>query len=111
VYDALDRSVPAGRTVQLIGALGSETFRFKMAARFALVRRGIHPVSPGTDTRLGSWYELDHRRYACTVWVSDGARSPAAGAVAIAHTSFDNSIRSYPLTVWMAPAGCPASAG
>jgi len=109
VYSALQHNVPSGRTVQLIGALGNETFRFKMAARFAMVRRGIRPLSPGTDTRLGSWYELDHRRYACTIWVNDGARSPARGAVALARTSFDNGIASYPLTVWMAPAGCPGA--
>src|SRR5581483_3256873 len=64
---ALDRSVPAHRTVLLVGALGENTFRFKMAARLALVERGIRPLSPGTDTRVGSWYELDHHHYDCGI--------------------------------------------
>ena len=104
MFAALDRWVPAGRTVLLTGALGDETFRFKMAARFALRRRGIHPLSPGTDTRLGSWYELDHRRYDCTVYVKDGRASPARGAVRL--TSFVYAA-VHPLSVWILPAGCP----
>jgi hypothetical protein len=106
MYAALDRSVPPGRTVLLTGALGSETFRFKMAARFAMVRRGIRPVSPGSDLRLGSWYELRHLRYDCAVYVRDGTARPARGASAIAHLRFAD----VPLTVWLTPVGCPARA-
>ncbi len=45
MFASLDRSVPKGRTVLLLGSLGNATFRFKMAARFAMVRRGIRPLS------------------------------------------------------------------
>jgi hypothetical protein len=101
---SLDRNVPVHRTVLLIGALGNSTFRFKMAARLALVERGIRPVSPGTDTRVGNWYELDHHRYDCAVYVDDGGVSPNAAAVRL--TAFTYA-RRYPLSVWVAPAGCP----
>jgi hypothetical protein len=101
---SLDRNVPAHRTVLLLGALGNSTFRFKMAARLALVERGIRPLSPGTDTRVGSWYELDHRRYDCAVYVDDGHASPNAAAVRLAAVTY---ARRYPLSVWLAPAGCP----
>ena len=109
MFAALRRSVPAGRTVLLIGSLGDETFRFKMAARFALVRRGIRPLSPGTDTRLGSWYELRHRRYDCTVYVDDGVASPARRAAVAARLMFRDSTGSHPMSVWVSPAGCPRS--
>ncbi|MDQ6810752.1 MAG: hypothetical protein M3Z95_02485 [Actinomycetota bacterium] len=104
MFASLNRSVPGGRTVLLIGSLGNATFRFKMAARFALVRRGIHPVSPGTDARLGSWYELDHHRYDCTVYVQDGHAAPRRGAVALLGFTYG---RRYPVSVWISPRGCP----
>jgi hypothetical protein len=104
LFASLDRTIPKGRTVRLIGSLDNATFRFKMAARYALVRRGIRPLSPGTDTRLGSWYELRGRRYDCTVYVEDGNAHPSRGAVSIAGMLYDH---SHPLSVWVAPAGCP----
>jgi hypothetical protein len=100
----LDRDVPRGRTVKLVGDLGNATFRVKMAARFALLRRGIRPISPGTDTRLGSWYELDHHRYDCTVYVKDGTASPASAAELIASVVYG---AGHPVSAWVAPAGCP----
>ncbi len=100
---ALDRGVPGGRTVLLLGSLGNSTFRFKMAARFALVRRGIRPLSPGTDTRLGSWYQLDHHRFDCTVYVEDGHARPDARAAMIAGVTD----AGHPVSVWVSPAGCP----
>ena len=107
MFAGLNRDIPKGRTVQLIGSLGDETFRFKMAARFALVRREIRPLSPGTDTRLGSWYELHHRSYDCTVYVNDGNRSPERGAAVVARLMFRDSAGSYPISVWVSRAGCP----
>jgi hypothetical protein len=93
--------------VRLLGFLGNGTFRFKQAARFAMVRRGIRPLSPGIDVRLGTWYDVDHRRYDCTVYVEDRARRPAGAAVVVARTRFDDGTGSYPVSVWVAPAGCP----
>ena len=107
VSRSLDHSVPGGRTVLLLGSLGNSTFRFKMGARFALVRRGVRPLSPGTDTRLGSWYELDHHRYDCTVDLEDGNARPHRGAVQLASFTYN---RSFPVSVWMWPAGCPSGA-
>jgi len=106
VFASLDRRIPSGRTVLLLGSLGNATFRFKMAARFAMVRRGIRPLSPGTDTRLGSWYELDHHRYDCTVYVKDGKAAPMPAASLIASVTYKG---SYPVSVWMSPGGCPAT--
>jgi hypothetical protein len=107
VYAALDRTIPARRTVLLIGSLDSRTFRFKMAARFALVKRGIRPLSPGTDVRLGGWYELRNRHYDCVVYVKDGSRSPTRRTTMIARVTFDDGTGSYPVSVWTSAAGCP----
>ncbi|HEY2398536.1 MAG TPA: hypothetical protein VGH78_06035 [Solirubrobacteraceae bacterium] len=107
MYAGLRQGVPAGRTVRLLGFLGSNTFRFKQAARFAMLRRGIRPLSPGIDVRLGTWYDLDHRTYDCTVYVEDGARRPQRGAVRVARMRFDDGTGGHPLSVWVAPAGCP----
>ncbi|HEV3283002.1 MAG TPA: hypothetical protein VG010_02260 [Solirubrobacteraceae bacterium] len=110
IYAGLGRGVPARRTVLLLAYLDNRTFRFKMAARFALVRRGIHPVSPGIDVRLGSWYSLDHRRYDCTVYVKDGAASPGHRATRVGRFNFEDGTGSYPVSVWVSPAGCPLAA-
>lgn len=110
VYAALDRAIPAGRTVRLPGGLGNATFRFKMAARFALVRRGIRPLSPGGNVRLGTWYELRKRPYDCTVYVKDGGARPAPRAEQLARVVFRGPARNYPVTVWVSPAGCPRRA-
>ena len=100
----LDRGIPSARTVKLVGSLGSATFRIKMAARFAMVRHGIRPISPGTDTRVGSWYELDHHRYDCTVYIEDGTTRPASPSALIASVIYGG---SYRVSAWVAPAGCP----
>jgi hypothetical protein len=134
VYSGLEQGIPRRRTVLLIGLLGNDTFRFKMAARFALLRHGIRPLSPGKDVRLGSWYEQDHRRYDCVVYVKDGtsrpaarsrparqssratpagsARAPSRGGPArlLASVKFDEGAGERPVTVWSAPAGCPRQA-
>jgi hypothetical protein len=107
LYAGLERGVPEHRTVKLLGYLGTRTFRFKMAARYAMVRRGIRPLSPGIDVRLGSWYDLDHHRYDCVVYVKDGITSPARLATKVARFNFDDGTGVYPVTMWVSPAGCP----
>ena len=106
MFAGLDRAIPAGKTVLLTGSLGNTTFRFKMAARYAMVRRGIRPLSPGTNSRLGAWYELDHRRYDCVVYVKDGNASPARRATVIARVTFGDSAGSHPVSAWVSRAGC-----
>jgi hypothetical protein len=101
---ALQHSVPGGRTVALESALGNSTFRFKMAARFVLLRRGVRPLSPGKDVRLGAWYELARHSYDCTVYLRDGSTRPDPQAVLIGGFTYR---RTFPVTVWMWPAGCP----
>ena len=115
VVNGLDRGIPSGRTVQLIGILGDATFRFKMAARYTLVEHGVRPISPGTDTRVGSWYELDHHPYDCTVYIEDGTGPPSLTNVAglrsgppVLMASVVYAV-SHPVSAWVAPAGCPAS--
>ena len=107
LYAGLERGVPPHRTVKLLGYLGNRTFRFKMAARYAMVRRGIRPLSPGVDVRLGSWYDLDHHRHDCAVYVKDGTSSPARVATEVARFDFEDGTGRYPVTVWVSPAGCP----
>jgi hypothetical protein len=106
MYAGLRRDIPPGRTVLLTAALGNATFRFKMAARFALRRRGIRPLSPGIDTRLGAWYELDHHRYDCAVYVNDGQARPSPRAAVVARVDLKDSAGSHPVTVWSSRAGC-----
>jgi hypothetical protein len=108
MYAGLDRDIPARRTVRLMTALGPATFRFKMAARFAMVRRGIRPLVPGRDVRLGAWYELDHHRYDCAVHVNDGSARPSPGAALVAQVTYREGPASYPVTIWVSPAGCPS---
>jgi hypothetical protein len=107
LYAGLERGIPPHRTVKLLGYLGNRTFRFKMAARYAMVRRGIRPLSPGIDVRLGSWYDLDHHHYDCTVYVKDAVSSPAHQAREVARFNFEDGTGAYPVTVWVSPAGCP----
>jgi hypothetical protein len=105
IFTAIERGIPRGRTILLPGGLGHETFRFKMAARYALLKNGDRPLSPGSDTRLPSWYRLEHHRYDCTLYLRDGTASPHRGAVAIDTFTFK---ATHPVSVWVYPAGCPA---
>jgi hypothetical protein len=109
MYAGLDRAIPAGRTVLLTASLGNATFRFKMAARFAMARRGIRALSPGKDSRLGAWYELDHHRYDCAVTVSDGQTRPSRGATVVARVIYKEGTADYPMTIWLSRAGCASS--
>jgi hypothetical protein len=113
MYAALDRSVPPGRTVLLTGGLDGTTVRFKMAARFAMVRRGIRAVSPGTDTRLGAFYELRRLRYDCSVALRNGSRPPGGAGprqAAVATLRYSQARAGRPITVWLSPPGCPRAA-
>jgi hypothetical protein len=75
-----------------------------MAARYSLLEHGVRAVSPGSDTRAGSWYELDHVRYDCTVYISDGTAPPSRPAALLDTVVYAG---SYPVSTWLAPAGCP----
>jgi hypothetical protein len=102
----LDRNLPPGATVKLLGLLGEGTFRLKMAARFALRTHGVRPLSPGIDVRLGSWYDLDHRRYRCTVYIEEGHRRPDPRAFAVARSIYGDGSAGQPVSAWVSPAGC-----
>jgi len=105
MLSSLNRAVASSRTVQLTGNLGIATFRFKMAARYSLLEHGVRAVSPGNDTRVGSWYDRDHVRYDCTVYISDGTAPPSRSAVLVSRVVY---AASYPVSAWVEPAGCPA---
>lgn len=107
MFAGLNRGIPTGRTVLLVGSLGNTTFRFKQAARFALVRRGIRPLSRGASFRLGAWYEPDHHHYDCIVYVNDGIASPARHAVVVTRVSFSDSTGHHAVTAWVSRPGCP----
>jgi hypothetical protein len=107
VFASLDRGIPSGRTVRLLGSLDMTTFRIKMAARYELLRHGIRPLSPGINTRLGSWYDLGHQRYDCTVYLEDGSARPDRRAASIASVAYSG---RFPVSVWVSPAGCPRRA-
>jgi hypothetical protein len=104
IFSAIDSTVPGGRTILLPGGLGNQTFRFKMAARYALVRNRDRPLSPGSDARLPSWYWLGRNRYDCTLYVRDGRASPHRGAVPIDSFIFKG---AHVVSVWLYPGDCP----
>ena len=104
IFSAIDRTIPGGRTVLLPGGLGNQTFRFKMAARYALVRNRDRPLSPGSDARLPSWYWLGRNRYDCTLYLRDGRASPHRGAVPIDSFIFKG---THVVSVWLYPGDCP----
>jgi hypothetical protein len=104
IFSAIDSTVPRGRTILLPGGLGNQTFRFKMAARYALVRNRDRPLSPGSDARLPSWYWLGRNRYDCTLYVRDGRASPHRGAVPIDSFIFKG---THVVSVWLYPGNCP----
>jgi hypothetical protein len=106
MFAGLNRGIPPGRTVLLVGTLGNATMRFRMAARYALVRHGIRPLSPGAFFRLGTWYELDHHRYDCVVYVNDGSVRPGKGAAMISRVILHDNSGAHPVTVWTSRPGC-----
>jgi hypothetical protein len=106
MFAGLDRGIPAGRTVLLVGTLGNATMRFKMAARYAMVRHGIRPLSTGALFRLGTWYELDHHRYDCVVYVNDGTARPGKQATVISRVILHDNSGAHPVTVWTSRPGC-----
>ncbi len=74
-------AIPSGRTVWLDGSPGFTTHPLKPAAVYALRRHGSRPLGIGSTSRLGSWYELDHRRYDSALYIHDGAQ-PGGAVVA-----------------------------
>lgn len=74
----LRQLVPSGGSVLLEGTLDGATMPVKPALRYFLVARGTRVLAPGSDLRLGSWYELYHRPYREALYLSDVPRAPVA---------------------------------
>jgi hypothetical protein len=98
---ALDRAIPAGGTVELLGTLDVATLPFKPALRYFLVRHGVRVLGRGSYLRLGDWYELHDRPFDRVVWVRDGARSPAPHARLIDRVRFRDGFGPQLVSLWM----------
>ncbi len=68
--------VPRGGSVLLEGTLDGATMPVKPAVRYFLVARGTRVLAPGSDMRLGTWYELYRRPYREAIYLSDVPRPP-----------------------------------
>jgi hypothetical protein len=80
--------VAPGGSVLLEGKLNGTTMPVKPAIRYFLVARGVRVLAPGSSLRLGTWYELDRRRYREAIYLSDVPRAPVKGAPLAFDVSF-----------------------
>ena len=76
MFTALDRRVPAGRTVLLHGRARRRNVPLQNGGALRASAPRHPPALARHRQRLGSWYELDHRRYDCAVYVKDGRAQP-----------------------------------
>ncbi len=73
----IERLIPPRQTIEYnLGPLDTGTQPMEPAIRFLLVRHGDRPLAEGSYPRLGSYYELDKRRYQWVLYVTDGTRKP-----------------------------------
>ncbi|MFI4984676.1 MAG: hypothetical protein ACHQAV_01655 [Solirubrobacterales bacterium] len=77
---SLERTIPAGRSVELLANLGYSTMVIKPAIRYFLARHGVRALGQGSKARIGDWYELYGRPYQYIVYLRDGVSSPADGS-------------------------------
>ena len=102
---ALDRALPRGSTVNLSSNLGYSTMVIKPAIRYLLARDGVRALGVGSRVRIGEYYELDHRRFADYVYLSDGAHAPARRARLLARADVRDSEGLHVVSAWIAPHG------
>jgi hypothetical protein len=73
---AIERFIPSGQAIDYrFGPLGIGTQPMEPALRFLLVRHGDRVLANGSFPRLGSYYDLGHRRYGWVVYLRDGRRA------------------------------------
>src|SRR6202035_2692354 len=101
----LDRAIPSGSTVKLLGSLNIATMPIKPALRYFLVRHGVRPLAPGSFLRLGDWYELHGRPYQAVVYVENGTRAPATGAQLLDRVRFTTGWGPEIVSLWVSRHG------
>jgi hypothetical protein len=106
---SLDRVIPSGRTVNLVGNLGYSTTVIKPAIRYLLARHGVRALSRGSKVRIGDWYELDGRPFQYVVYLDDGTKSPARGARLLDSVRLVDQKGPHVVSVWVSPH--PATGG
>jgi MYXO-CTERM domain-containing protein len=96
----LSQLIPRGGSVLLEGNLDGATMPVKPAVRYFLVARGTRVLAPGSDLRLGSWYELYGRPYREAVYLSDIPWPPAKGVQLVFHVGFLEGSTLNTVYVW-----------
>ncbi len=97
----LARLVPRGGSVVLEGILDGATEPIKPSLRYFLVARGTRVLAPGSDLRLGTWYELYERPYREAIYLSDVPRSPVKHAPLAFDVSFREGSTVNTVYVWI----------
>lgn len=97
----LAQMVPRGGSVVLEGVLDGATEPIKPSLRYFLVARGTRVLAPGSDLRLGTWYELYKRPYREAIYLSDVARSPVKHAPLAFDVSFREGTTVNTVYVWI----------
>jgi hypothetical protein len=97
----LDRAIPSGRTVELVGSLSIATLPIRPALRYFLVRHGVRPLARGSELRLGDWYELHNRPYRYVVYVEDGIKPPKRRARLVDRVRFTNGWGPQVVSLWI----------
>jgi hypothetical protein len=97
----LDRAIPRGGTVELLGSLNIATMPIKPALRYFLVRHGVRPLATGSFLRLGNWYEVYGRPYQAVVYVENGSRAPAKGVQLLDRVHFTTGWGPQTVSLWV----------
>ena len=98
---ALVAALPPGQSIDYeLGALDLATQPIEPAIRFWLVKHGDRPLADGSLTRLGPYYELDHRRYSWIVYLGDGTK-PQRGLRLVVRVRFDDHRGAETLSAWV----------
>jgi hypothetical protein len=97
----LARMVPRGGSVVLEGILDGASEPIKPSLRYFLVARGTRVLAPGSDLRLGTWYELYERPYREAIYLSDVPRSPVKHTPLAFDVSFHEGAKVNTVYVWI----------
>ena len=100
---SLDRTIPSGRSVELLANLGYSTTIIKPSIRYFLARHGVRAMGRGSRARIGDWYELYNRPFEYVVYVEDGVEPPARGASVIDRVVIVDGQGHHVVSLWVAP--------
>jgi hypothetical protein len=99
----LERVIPSGQTIQMVGNLNVATMPIKPALRYYLVGHGVRVLARGSNLRLGNWYELFKRPYEYMVYLDDGSTPPARGVVLVDRVAFIDGWGRQLVSLWLSP--------